>query len=603
MDYDAIVIGGGHAGIEASLALARMGFSTLVITQSLDAIGRLSCNPAVGGLAKGNIVREVDALGGEMGHLIDKSMIQFRILNRRRGPAVQSPRAQADKFTYSRIAKQTLEAQKGLHLFMDTVVDLLENPDHSYAGVITERGHRITSRVLVLTTGTFMEGRIFIGEYDAQYGRLDEPAAIGLGTNLRRLGFEVGRLKTGTPARVRRSSLDLEAMEKQDADPVPLPFSFSDTRIDRPMVPCYITWTNEHVHETIRQNIHRSPLYGGKIVGKGPRYCPSIEDKVVRFPQRDRHQVFIEPEGVGTEEMYLNGLSSSLPEDVQSAFIHQVRGLEQAEIMRPGYAVEYDFLNPRGLYPSLESKRMSGLFVAGQTNGTSGYEEAACQGLLAGINAAQKLKGEPPLVLKRNEAYIGVLIDDLVTMGTNEPYRMFTSRAEYRLLLRHDTADQRLTPKGYQVGLQSREALERLKRKMEGIDAVKELLRSRSYAQKNALQALKMPEVEIDQMVGAIPELAGYDESVRYQVELDVKYRGYIDREDREISRFERLEGMAIPAGFDYDKVQGLSFESREKLKKVLPISVGQASRVNGVRMSDIALLILHLQRKEHIHA
>lgn len=603
MDYDAIVIGGGHAGIEASLALARMGFSTLVITQSLDAIGRLSCNPAVGGLAKGNIVREVDALGGEMGHLIDKSMIQFRILNRRRGPAVQSPRAQADKFTYSRIAKQTLEAQKGLHLFMDTVVDLLENPDHSYAGVITERGHRITSRVLVLTTGTFMEGRIFIGEYDAQYGRLDEPAAIGLGTNLRRLGFEVGRLKTGTPARVRRSSLDLEAMEKQDADPVPLPFSFSDTRIDRPMVPCYITWTNEHVHETIRQNIHRSPLYGGKIVGKGPRYCPSIEDKVVRFPQRDRHQVFIEPEGVGTEEMYLNGLSSSLPEDVQSAFIHQVKGLEQAEIMRPGYAVEYDFLNPRGLYPSLESKRMSGLFVAGQTNGTSGYEEAACQGLLAGINAAQKLKGEPPLVLKRNEAYIGVLIDDLVTMGTNEPYRMFTSRAEYRLLLRHDTADQRLTPKGYQVGLQSGEALERLKRKMEGIDAVKELLRSRSYAQKNALQALKMPEVEIDQMVGAIPELAGYDESVRYQVELDVKYQGYIDREDREISRFERLEGMAIPAGFDYDKVQGLSFESREKLKKVLPISVGQASRVNGVRMSDIALLILHLQRKEHIHA
>lgn len=603
MDYDAIVIGGGHAGIEASLALARMGFSTLVITQSLDAIGRLSCNPAVGGLAKGNIVREVDALGGEMGRLIDKSMIQFRILNRRRGPAVQSPRAQADKFTYSRIAKQTLEAQKGLHLFMDTVVDLMENPDHSYAGVVTERGHRITSRVLVLTTGTFMEGRIFIGEYDARYGRLDEPAAIGLGTSLRRLGFEVGRLKTGTPARVRRSSLDLDAMEKQDADPVPLPFSFSDTKIDRPMVPCYITWTNDQVHEIIRQNISRSPLYGGKIVGKGPRYCPSIEDKVVRFPQRDRHQVFIEPEGIGTEEMYLNGLSSSLPEDVQSAFIHQVKGLEHAEIMRPGYAVEYDFLNPRGLYPSLESKRMSGLFVAGQTNGTSGYEEAACQGLIAGINAAQKLKGEPPLVLKRNEAYIGVLIDDLVTMGTNEPYRMFTSRAEYRLLLRHDTADQRLTPKGYQVGLQSGEALERLKRKMEGIEAVKELLRGRSYEQKNALQALKMPEVEIDQMIGAIPELAGYDESVRYQVELDVKYQGYIDREDREISRFERLEGMAIPAGFDYDKVQGLSFESREKLKKVLPISVGQASRVNGVRMSDIALLILHLQRKEHIHA
>ncbi len=603
MDYDAIVVGGGHAGIEAALAISRMGFSTLMITQSLDAIGRLSCNPAIGGLAKGNIVREVDALGGEMGHLIDKSMIQYRILNRRRGPAVQAPRAQADKFTYSRLAKQTLEAQKGLSLFMDTVVDLVEDEKHRYQGVVTERGHRISSKVMVLTTGTFMEGKIFIGEYDASSGRLGEPAAIGLGTSLRRLGFEVGRLKTGTPARVRRSSLDLDAMERQESDEVVLPFSFSDTVVERPKEPCYITWTNERVHETIRQNIGRSPLYGGKIVGKGPRYCPSIEDKVVRFPQRDKHQVFIEPEGMGSEEMYLNGLSSSLPEDVQEAFLHQVKGLEHAEIMRPGYAVEYDYLNPRGLFPSLESKRMSGLFVAGQTNGTSGYEEAACQGLMAGINAAQKLKGEKPLILKRNEAYIGVLIDDLVTMGTNEPYRMFTSRAEYRLLLGHDTCDQRLTPKGFQVGLQSQQALERLKRKLEGIEAVKDLLHSRSYKQKNAFIALKMPEVGIEEMATVIPELSEYNEAVRYQAELEIKYQGYVDRENREVARFERLEGLVIPSEMDYDKVHGLSFESREKLKKVLPLSVGQASRINGVRMSDIALIILYLQRKEHTHA
>lgn len=600
MDYDAIVIGGGHAGIEASLALARLGCETLLITQSLDAIGRLSCNPAVGGLAKGNLVREVDALGGEMGRLIDRSMVQFRMLNRRRGPAVQSPRAQADKFTYSRLAKETLEAQKGLHIFMDTVVDLMEDEHQQYTGVVTQRGHRITSKVLVLTTGTFMEGRIFIGEYDASSGRLGEPAAVGLGTNLRRLGFEVGRLKTGTCARVRRSSLDLDAMERQDSDQEVIPFSFGDSHVERPMMPCYITWTNEKVRDIIHQNIGRSPLYGGKIVGKGPRYCPSIEDKIMRFPDRDRHQVFIEPEGVGTEEMYLNGLSSSLPEDVQSAFIHSIRGLEHAEIMRPGYAVEYDYLNPRFLKPSLESKRMAGLFVAGQTNGTSGYEEAACQGLMAGINAALKVRGEAPLVLKRNEAYIGVLIDDLVTMGTNEPYRMFTSRAEYRLLLRHDTADQRLTPKGFAIGLASEEAMERLKAKVEGIDAVKELLRHRSWHEKNAMQALKMPEVSIEDLKTDIPELESYDAQVRYQAELDVKYEGYIQREDREVDRFERLEAMQIPEGFDYGKVQGLSFESREKLRQVQPISIGQASRINGVRMSDLALLMLYLKRRNH---
>ncbi|MCH3921129.1 MAG: tRNA uridine-5-carboxymethylaminomethyl(34) synthesis enzyme MnmG [Sphaerochaeta sp.] len=597
MEYDAIVVGGGHAGIEACLALSRMGFETLLVTQSLDTIGRLSCNPAVGGLAKGNLVREVDALGGEMAHLIDKSMIQYRILNRRRGPAVQAPRAQADKFTYSRTAKETLEGQHHLHLFMDTVVDLMEDDDHRYQGVVTQRGHRITSRVMVLTTGTFMEGKIFIGAYDAPCGRLNESAAIGLGTALRKKGFDVGRLKTGTPARVRKSSLDLDVMEKQDADEKVMPFSFDYDTVDRPMVPCYITWTNSETHRIIRENIGRSPLYGGKIVGKGPRYCPSIEDKVVRFPQRDRHQVFIEPEGLGTEEMYLNGLSSSLPEDVQDAFIHTVRGLEHAEIMRPAYAVEYDFLNPKGLYPSLESKRMEGLFVAGQTNGTSGYEEAACQGLMAGINAAQKLRGEAPLILKRSEAYIGVLIDDLVTMGTTEPYRMFTSRAEYRLHLGHDTSDQRLTQKGCDVGLQKEEALERLRRKVADIDAVKELLHQHGYQQKNAYEALKNPEVTITDMIPVIPELASYREAIRYQAELEVKYQGYIDKEDREIARFEKLENLAIPEDFSYDEVVGLSSEGREKLKSVRPASVGQASRVNGVRMSDLALLILHLKK------
>ena len=422
MDYDAIVVGGGHAGIEASLALSRIGFKTLLITQNLDAIGRLSCNPAIGGLSKGNIVREVDALGGEMAHLIDHSMIQYRILNRRRGPAVQAPRAQADKFTYARLAKETLESEHNLSLFMDTVVDFLLDPTGKrLTGVITERQHTISANVVVLTTGTFMEGKIFIGEYDAPNGRLDEPSAIGLGTNLRKKGFPVGRLKTGTPARVRKSSLDFDKMEVQDGEELMMPFSFDYDSINRPQVPCYITWTNEKTHAIIRDNIHRSPLYGGKIVGTGPRYCPSIEDKVVRFPDRNRHQIFVEPEGIGTEEMYLNGISSSLPEDVQWDFVHSIEGLEHAQIMRPAYAVEYDFINPQALYPSLESKLVENLFIAGQTNGTSGYEEAACQGLMAGINAAQKLKGEPPLVLSRNEAYTGVLIDDLVTMGTKEP--------------------------------------------------------------------------------------------------------------------------------------------------------------------------------------
>jgi tRNA uridine 5-carboxymethylaminomethyl modification enzyme len=597
MDFDTIVIGGGHAGIEACLAPARMGFKTLLITQNLDAIGRLSCNPAIGGLAKGNIVREIDALGGEMGHLIDSTMIQYRILNRRRGPAVQSPRAQADKFEYSALAKRTVELQPNLSLFMDTVVDLIIDEDTKIvSGVITERGHKITSKTVVLTTGTFMEGRIFIGEYDSPCGRLGEVAAIGLGTNLRKHGFTLGRMKTGTPARIKKSSIDFSKCEEQPGDE-PMPFSFDYESVDRPSIPCYITWTNEKTHEIIRKNIHKSPLYGGKIVGKGPRYCPSIEDKVVRFPDRERHQIFIEPEGANTEEMYLNGLSSSLPEDVQNAFMRTLPGLENAEVLRPAYAVEYDYIDPIQLLPSLECINNRGLFIAGQTNGTSGYEEAACQGLIAGINAAQKLKGEEPLILSRAESYTGVLIDDLVTKGTKEPYRMFTSRAEYRLNMRHDSCDQRLLPKGHAVGLQSQEKLEILQEKMKKIETVKELLSNRSFEKKNALHALKMPEITIEDMKETIPELNNYSEPIRYHVQLDVKYEGYLAKEQREVERFSNLENIKIADDFDFDSVSGMSAEGIEKCKKIRPISVGQASRISGLRTTDIAILMVHAKR------
>ncbi len=611
-DFDAVVIGGGHAGIEAALAVARLGFSTVLVTQSLDVIGRMSCNPAIGGIAKGNLVREVDALGGQMAKLIDATMIQFRMLNASRGPAVQAPRAQADKHAYAALAKLTLEQEKNLTLFQDTVVDLvLDSTGARIRGVLTERGRRILAPAVVLTTGTFMEGKLFIGEWSAPGGRLGEPAAVGLGTSLRRIGFSVGRLKTGTPARALRSSLIPERMDLQQPDPVAQPFSFSHDSVQRPSVPCFITYTTAETHRIIRENMSRSPLYGGKIVGRGPRYCPSIEDKVVRFPGRERHQVFVEPEGLGTEEVYLNGVSSSLPEEVQEKFLRSIPGLERLVITRPGYAVEYDFLFPTQLFPSLMTKRIAGLFVAGQTNGTSGYEEAAAQGIIAGINAALHLQGKEPLVLSRADAYIGVLVDDLVTLGTEEPYRLFTSRAEHRLSLMHGTADIRLLPRGHALGLQDGEALQRLDRKIRGIEEARELLRSRTVAAEDAAllpelaphkgrsfeQALRDPRVTITDLAGREPALAAAEGSWLALAEAGVKYEGYITRQEEQVGRFRRMEEKLIPRDFDWDGLHGVSSEAREKLKLIRPVSVGQASRISGVRPPDIAILMVSLQR------
>jgi len=591
VDYDCIVIGGGHAGIEASLVTSRLGFKTLLVTQNPDCIGALSCNPAIGGLSKGNLVREVDALGGEMAKLIDATMIQYRVLNRSRGPAVQAPRAQADKHAYQAASRAVLERQKNLTIFMDTVTDLLidDKDCTQYArgkvtGVKTRRGHEISARTVILAAGTFLEGKIFIGEYDAAQGRLGEEAAAGLGTSLRRLGFPVGRLKTGTPARIAGNSIDYSVMEKQDGEQM-FPFSFTagedfySNLINRPSLPCYVTFTTEKTHEIIRANIHRSPLYGGKISGTGARYCPSIEDKVVRFAQRERHHVFIEPEGLSTNEMYMNGASSSLPEDVQHDFIHSIPGLEEAKIVRPGYAVEYDYLDPLDLYPSLESKRLSGFFSAGQTNGSSGYEEAAAQGLIAGLNAVMKMQNQPPIILGRAEAYIGVLVDDLTTLGTKEPYRMFTSRAEHRLMLRHDTADTRLTPKGRQAGLINDNRWELFMEKTKTLDEIKELLtQSKQYEQGKSIEQF-------------LPELVE-------RVLLDKKYEGYIEKEKRFAAKAAKMDAIKLEPNLNYKSITGLSTEAREKLVSVRPLNVGQAARIPGVRQGDIALLIILANKK-----
>jgi len=621
-DFEAIVIGGGHAGIEAALALARMGTRTVLVTQNPDTIGKMSCNPAIGGLAKGNLVREVDALGGQMGILADQTAIQMRMLNQSRGQAVQAPRAQSDKALYSALARKALENQPQLSIFMDTVVDILtDSAGKKIEGVLTGRGRKIGANTVVLTTGTFMEARLFIGEWTGPGGRLGEPAAVGLGDALRARGFPVGRMKTGTPARIKASSVDMSRLEAQYGEGKPLYFSFLEKDYSRPDLPCHIVWTSAATHEIIRGGLDRSPLYSGAIVGKGPRYCPSIEDKVVRFPDRERHQVFVEPEGEYTDEVYLNGLSSSLPEDVQAAFYRSLPGFEKAEIVRPAYAVEYDYLAPSALYASLESRLVAGLFIAGQTNGTSGYEEAAAQGLMAGINARRYLDGADALILGRDQAYIGVLIDDIVTLSPKEPYRMFTSRAERRLALRQDSADLRLTPMGMEMGLVDEERREIFEKRRQGIDELSALLSGRKIAPADARDnqdflphvgeslatALRDPRIgaladaQLNNksfLVPLIPESAAYPESWIQTATLDVRYKGYLEKEERLAARVDRSDRLRIPQGFSYRGVLGLSSESIEKLEAVQPLTLGQASRVPGVRKADSALLYVALLRK-----
>lgn len=613
MDYACIVVGGGHAGIEASLAAARLGHRTILITQNPDAIGRMSCNPAIGGLSKGNLVREVDALGGQMGLLIDGAAIQWRLLNRSRGPAVQAPRAQADKARYAELARRAVEGQPGLDVLMDNVVELLYSADGSRVeGAITERGGRIGARAVVVAAGTFMEGTVFVGEWRARAGRLGEPAALGLGGALRARGLALGRMKTGTPARIKAGSVDLDALEPQHGDPDWFPFSFKGGAEPPADVPCRVAYTNGRTHEVIRRNMARSPLYSGEIVGRGPRYCPSIEDKVVKFPDRDRHQIFVEPEGLYTDELYLNGLSSSLPEEVQEEFIRTMEGFAEARLVRPGYAVEYDYVDARELYPSLESKRIAGLYFAGQTNGSSGYEEAAAQGLMAGVNAALALSGAEPLILSRSEAYTGVMIDDLVTLGAKEPYRMFTSRAEHRLTLRHDSADRRLTPYAVSIGLADTERVERFKAKTAGMDAIAELLAARRVTSADATtwpellgrageslaEALRDHRLAELPLAGLLPELGAYPVEWLNEVVLDLRYKGYIEKEERLAARLGKLDGLRIRADYDYDAVPGLSTEAREKLKEARPLTLGQASRVPGVRRSDAALLAIRLSTR-----